>query len=90
MTELYGTATCPYTAELREQLLFDQRDFVEYDVETDADALGRMLTLTGGSRAVPVLVEAGEIAQVGWRGRACFVDGTPPAIGRENPTIPDL
>jgi hypothetical protein len=61
-----------------EQLLLDRRDFVEYDVEADADALRRMLTLTGGGRAVPVLVEADKVQQVGWRGRACMVDGAPP------------
>ena len=75
MLELYGTATCPYTAELREDLEFRGRDFVEYDVESDADALARMTALagSGGAAAVPVLVEDGRVLQVGYNGRSCYV-----------------
>jgi mycoredoxin len=80
--ELYGTRGCPYTAELREQLLWDGTEFVEYDVETDLEALHRMLALTDGQRTVPVLVEGGRVAQVGWRGRGCIV--TIPAAGRRD------
>ncbi len=74
MLELYGTTTCPYTAELREDLEFRGRDFVEYDVESDADALRRMTALGGGgAAAVPVLVEDGRVLQVGYNGRSCYV-----------------
>ena len=73
MLELYGTATCPYTAELREDLEFRGRDFVEYDVETDREALDRMLALCHGQRTVPVLVENGEVIAIGWQGRGCVV-----------------
>ncbi len=74
MLELYGTTTCPYTAELREDLDFRGRDFVEYDVDTDADALRRMTALAGGgAAAVPVLVEDGRVLQVGYNGRSCYV-----------------
>jgi glutaredoxin len=76
MLELYGTQSCQYTADLREDLLFDGRDFTEYDVEADAEALARMRTLTNGGTTVPVLVEDGEVIQVGWQGRGCFVGGT--------------
>ena len=31
--ELFGGGGCPFTAELREQLEWDGREFVEYDVE---------------------------------------------------------
>lgn len=75
MLELYGTATCPYTAELREDLEFRGRDFVEYDVDSDAGALRRMTALagSGGAAAVPVLVEDGRVLQVGYNGRSCYV-----------------
>jgi glutaredoxin 3 len=75
MLELYGTTTCPYTAELREDLEFRGRDFVEYDVEADAAALGRMAALvgSGGTAAVPVLIEDGRLLQVGYNGRSCCV-----------------
>lgn len=71
--ELFGGSGCPYTSELREQLLWDGREFVEHDVETDQAALRRMMQLTGGQRTIPVLVVDGRVAQIGWQGRGCIV-----------------
>jgi len=71
--ELFGTRSCPFTAELREALEWRGVEFVEYDVEADAKALERMLHLTGGGRTVPVLVEDGQVKQIGWQGRGCVV-----------------
>lgn len=72
-TELYGTAACPYTREVREWLEWRRRDFVEYDVDSDPDALSRMEAATGGERTVPVLMEGGKVVQIGWQGRSCNV-----------------
>jgi glutaredoxin 3 len=72
-TELFGTASCPYTAEMRECLEWKGRSFVEYDVERDAAALTRMRAATGGQSTVPVLLEDGKVVEVGWQGRGCFV-----------------
>lgn len=71
--ELFGTSTCPFTEELRESLEWKRLKFVEYDVDADPEALNRMLTLTGGQRTVPVLVEHGKVVQIGWNGRGCIV-----------------
>lgn len=71
--ELYGSASCPYTEELREWLEHKRRDFIEYDVEVDAEALKRMHQATGGQRTIPVLLEDGKIVQIGWQGRGCMV-----------------
>jgi glutaredoxin len=71
--ELYGTASCPYTSEMREWLEFQGRDFVEYDVETDGAARARMQALARGERTVPLLVEDGKVVQIGWQGRGCVV-----------------
>ncbi len=71
--ELYGTRTCPYTAELREELEWQGRAYVEYDVDADAAALGRMRALSAGAAAVPVLVEDGRVLQIGYKGRSCYV-----------------
>lgn len=71
--ELYGTRSCPYTTELREELHWQGRTFTEHDVEEDPAALRRMLALTDGNRTVPVLVEDGTVVQVGWQGRGCIV-----------------
>jgi len=74
-TELYGTASCPYTRELREWLEWKNLDFEEYDVEADPDAYARMSEATGGQRTVPVLIEDGKVTQVGWQGRGCITGG---------------
>lgn len=71
--ELFGTKSCPYTAELRADLEWRGVGFVEYDVESDPEALERMLKLTHGQRTVPVLAEDGRVKQVGWQGRGCTV-----------------
>jgi len=72
--ELYGTRTCPYTAELREDLEWQGRTFVEYDVEADAGALERLRKLCpGGALSVPVLVDDGVVQSVGHNGRSCYV-----------------
>jgi glutaredoxin 3 len=72
--ELYGTARCPYTGELRDWLEWKRSEFVEYDVEADPVARGRMREVAGGQRNVPLLVENGKVVQVGWQGRSCVVD----------------
>jgi len=71
--ELFGTARCQHTQEMREWLEFRRCQFVEYDVEIDAVARDRMRQLSGGQRNVPLLVEDGRVIQVGWQGRSCIV-----------------
>jgi glutaredoxin 3 len=46
---------------------------VEYDVERDPEARERRLGITSGNRTVPLVVEEGEPAQIGWMGRTCTV-----------------
>ena len=72
--ELYGTAGCPYTQELRESLEWNRRDFLEYDVEADLEARKRLRSFDSSLSTVPVLVEDGKIIQVGWQGRGCVVE----------------
>ena len=71
--ELYTTAGCPYSEAAREDLEWRGVEFVEYDVERDPEARERMLGITGGKRTVPVIVENGKPAQIGWMGRGCTV-----------------
>jgi glutaredoxin 3 len=71
--ELYTTAGCPYSEAAREDLEWRGVDFIEYDVERDEKARGRMLELTGGNRTVPVIFEEGKPVQVGRMGRGCAV-----------------
>ncbi len=76
MFELFGTPSCPYTAQLREDLHWRKQGFVEYDVDADAQALERMLELRQGDRTVPVLVDDGRVVQVGYEGRGCYAGGS--------------
>jgi glutaredoxin len=73
--ELYGTASCPYTQEMREWLEWRRCEFEEYDVEADPEAMERMRVITNGHRTVPLLVEDGRVLQEGWQGRGCIVAG---------------
>jgi mycoredoxin len=72
MVELYGTASCPYTAELREDLEWRGVVFTEHNVDTDSEARSRLLALSS-QRTVPVLVEDGIVKQIGWQGRGCVI-----------------
>jgi glutaredoxin len=69
--ELFGTSSCPYTADMRGWLEMRRIDFAEYDVEADPDARRRLREYAGAERTVPVLVEDGRVVQVGWQGRGC-------------------
>lgn len=71
--ELYTIESCPYSAEAREHLEWQGVAYVEFDVERDPVARARLLALTGGIPAVPVIVEDGKPVQVGWMGRSCAV-----------------
>jgi glutaredoxin len=73
--ELFGSAGCPHTREMREWLEWRGAEFVEYDVEADRAARDRMRALLGGERMVPVLVDNGKVIQIGWQGRGCMVGG---------------
>jgi mycoredoxin len=70
--ELFGTASCPYSREMREWLEWKQYEFVEYDVEADPQARERLIEISG-QRSVPVLLEDGKLSRVGWQGRACVI-----------------
>jgi glutaredoxin len=73
-TELFGTATCAFTREMREWLEWSGREFVEHDVDVDREARRRLRALVGSVHTVPVLLEDGQIVQVGWQGRGCIVN----------------
>jgi glutaredoxin len=72
--ELYGTASCPYTSEMREWLEWKGSEFTEFDVETDSQARARMRLLVEAPFTVPLLVQDGKVVQIGWQGRGCVVN----------------
>jgi len=72
--ELFGSSRCPHTSEMRDWLEWKRSEFVEYDVEADAEARARMREVAAWQRTVPILVEDGKVIQVGWQGHGCIVD----------------
>jgi glutaredoxin len=74
MLELFASPTCPFCAEVRAQLDWDGKAYVEYDVDADTGARNRLIALVGKNPIVPVLVEDGKLSQVGWQGRGCAVN----------------
>jgi glutaredoxin len=73
--ELFGMARCPYTRDMREWLEWKGNEFIEYDVEADDAARERLRELIGRQNTVPVLVENGKVAQIGWQGQGCAIPG---------------
>ena len=71
--ELYTASGCQYSEAAREDLEWRGVEFIEYDVEKDAEARKRMMEVTGGNRTVPVIVEEGKPPQIGWMGQGCFI-----------------
>ena len=65
MIEIYGKDACPYTKAAIEA--YKPQGAVYINVKKDPEALERMLELTKGRRAVPVIVEDGKVT-VGYGG----------------------
>ena len=53
---------------MRDWLEWKRSEFVEYDVEADPAARGRMREIAGGQRTVPMLVEDGKSRSGGLAG----------------------
>ena len=68
MVIIYGKDSCPYTLAARED--FERRKIpVTYvNVKKDATKLARMLELSKGRRAVPVIVDADGTVTIGFGG----------------------
>jgi len=76
MTEevtIYGTSTCPFCNQAR-AAYGERARFI--DVGADPNRLQEMITLSGGRRQVPVIVE-GEKVSVGFLGDTSLRGGVP-------------
>jgi glutaredoxin 3 len=65
MIEIFGKDSCPYTKAAIEAYAPQGAKYI--NVKKDAAALERMLQLTKGRRAVPVIVEDGNVT-IGYGG----------------------
>ena len=70
---IYGTKTCPFCIQARESY-GDRAVFV--DVDEDPESLNKMLSLSGGKRQVPVIVDNGKVT-VGFAGETSLRGGIP-------------
>lgn len=80
--ELYGTRSCRFTRDLQEELDWQSRPFTTYYVDEDAEARDRLARLVDKPHMVPVLVENGEVTQVGYNGRGCYIQMEAPTRAR--------
>lgn len=70
---IYGTRTCPFCIQAREAY-GDKAVFI--DVDEDQESLNKMLSLSGGKRQVPVIVE-GDKVTTGFAGEISLRGGIP-------------
>ena len=70
---IYGTDTCPFCVQAR--AAYGERA-VFVNVDKAPDKLEEMLTLSGGKRQVPVIVEDGKVT-VGFAGDVSLRGGVP-------------
>jgi len=85
--QLFGSSSCPHTAEMRDDLDLRGIKFTEFDVETNLSAYRRLQNLTNGQSVVPVLATDAEVTRVGWHGRTC--PASAPSTLRPNTTERD-
>lgn len=65
MIQIYGKDSCPYTRAAVEAYKAKGAEYI--NVKKDPAALARMLELSNGRRAVPVIVEDGKVT-IGYGG----------------------
>jgi glutaredoxin 3 len=68
MVVIYGKDSCPYTQAARDDFTRRGVPFEYVNVKKNAADLERMLTLTSGRRAVPVIVDEGGQVTIGFGG----------------------
>jgi glutaredoxin len=68
MVRIYGKDSCPYTQAARDDHARRGIAFEYVNVKKDAAELQRMLTYSGGRRAVPVIVDDDGRVTIGFGG----------------------
>ena len=68
MVQIFGKDSCPYTRAARDDYERRQIPFEYINVKRNGAALERMLALSKGERAVPVIVEEDGTVTVGFGG----------------------
>ena len=66
---IYTKPGCPYCAKAREFYNQQAISFEEKNAQDNLDFRKEMLGFSNGDPTVPVIVENGELKQIGWDGR---------------------
>lgn len=66
---IYTKPDCPYCAKARESYTARGIAFEELNAQDNMKFREEMLSITDGDPTVPVIVENGQLKQIGWEGR---------------------
>ena len=69
MLVIYTKPGCPFCAKAREHYTSADIPFEERNAQDNPRFRKEMLAITGGDRTVPVIVDQGQLKQIGWEGR---------------------
>jgi glutaredoxin 3 len=66
---IYTKPGCPYCAKAREYYTQEGENFEDRNAQDNLEFRAEMLAFSGGDPTVPVIVEDGQLKQIGWEGR---------------------
>ncbi len=66
MLEIYIKPGCPYCRKARDYYNEHNREFVEYDAQSDRERRAEMFRYSDNDPTVPCIVENGVYIQSGW------------------------
>jgi glutaredoxin 3 len=66
---IYTKPGCPYCAKAREHYTQRGIAFDERNAQDNMNYRKQMLAISNGDPTVPVIVENGQLKQIGWNGR---------------------
>lgn len=66
---IYTKPNCPYCQQARDHYKAQGIGFEDRNAQDILKYRAEMLEITGGDPTVPVIVEGGVVAQIGWNGR---------------------
>lgn len=66
---IYTKPGCPYCAKAREHYTQQGKYFEDRNAQDNLEYRAEMFAFTDGDPTVPVIVEDGQLKQIGWEGR---------------------
>lgn len=66
---IYTKPGCPHCAKAREHYTQHGISFEDRNAQDNMDYRREMLAITNGDPTVPVIVDKGQLKEIGWQGR---------------------